>query len=286
MSGRPFGRNPFGGSPIADLIEDHRETAIAGVIFLILLLGAVAVGALRKHLMHERASNPETLCRLNQPVTQAVLVLVDSTDPLAQDNAPRFRALIHQTRDVLPRFGRLTITAFDDDLARPLTPSFDVCSPGRRAEADARFEGASLLQATYDSRFGAPLDETIRRLTSARSAPRSPIAAQIERATSIDGWRGENRKLVILSDGLQNASRSVYRTGRVDLAAPTNRFLEGVEVEFIELPNPRDLGLQTAQGRTAWKGWLEAAGAASVSYSVVGLPVADGPQTASEAVIS
>ena len=81
---------------------------------------------------------------------------------------------------------------------------FDVCSPGRGAEANELTEGALPVQRAYEARFLAPLDKAAESLTIPHESAQSPIAAQIMRAASDPaiGWSGEERVLNLLSDGL------------------------------------------------------------------------------------
>lgn len=258
---------------LLDLGSDHRETAIGLAIIVTLgILGLLVIGFIQR-LGHERAADPVTLCRLHQPAPEAVLILVDATDPLARENAPRFRALVEGVRDRLPRHGRLIIAPFGGDLGRPLSSKFDICSPGQRKDADPRTEGAARMQSLYESRFGQPLQGVIEQLSTADTSPISPIAEQIERAANDPAlhWTGERRTLWLLTDGLQNYTHSVYRTGVVSLPRPERRFLAGVKVVFVELANPRDAALQGEDGRAAWRAWLEAAGA-SVEMRAAGYP--------------
>lgn len=262
-------RDPATFNGYEDEVERRERWKRLGAgLFLVLLVvaGATAlVVGLRASEANERSA--DTMCLTNRAATASVLVLLDTTDPLARDSGPRFLALVNRIRDRLPRNGRLTVASFDGNVAAPLNQVFDWCSPGQGAEADQAFEGPRSVERQYEQRFQAPLEEAAGDLVKLAPSTQSPIAEQIARAVSDPalGWSGGEREIYVLTDGLQNVpGASVYDGKGVVLPPPAPDLLTGVRVHYVELGNLRRPDLQTSQGRAAWQQWFENAGASKV----------------------
>lgn len=214
--------------------------------------------------------DPETLCLVNAPVPIATLTMLDQTDPLAANAGPRFVRLIRRIRDDLPRNGRLTIVPFGGDLGKPLRVAFDVCSPGRRSEANEFSEGPVKLQREYEGKFLKPLDGVAAALREPLESDFSPVVAQIQRAVNDPAipWRGHQRVLNILTDGLEHTTESkIYGGASLHLPPPPPDLLRGVTVNYYELTSADHHHLQTPELRAAWKAWFEAAGAEVNMYA-------------------
>ncbi len=270
-----FGRPP--GARVEALRDsgggERRGTIVAvlSLAFLVLILGAGLYFGSRQQIAGERA--PATGCLVNAPTPSSTLAMLDVTDQLAAGSGERFSNLITQIRDNLDRDARLTIVPFGGDLGQSLVPVFDRCSPGRGSQADGWNEGPHRVERDYQNGFAARVSRAADRLRSATSSPQSPIATQIERAVSDPAivWTGANRRLVLLTDGLENtASSRVYVRGRITLPPPRPGLLAGVTVDYVELVNPRHHTLQTSALREAWREWFLASGAERVNMYAAG----------------
>lgn len=270
-------RSPASFTDHNDKIErGERWKRFGAGIFLALLFVALTtalVVGLRASEANERST--ETLCLTNRTTAVSVLVLLDTTDPLARDSGPRFRALVNRIRSRLPRNGRLTVASFDGNVARPLNQVFDWCSPGQGIEADQTFEGRLSIERQYQQRFQVPLERAAASLANVAPSAQSPIAEQIERAVNDPalGWSGDEREIYVLTDGLQNMpGTSVYEENRVVLPAVDPQLLKDVTVHYVELGNLRRPELQNSQGRATWQQWFEDAGATRVLMYAPGYP--------------
>ncbi len=214
--------------------------------------------------------DPTSLCSTYETSPRASLMVIDRTDPLARDDAANFTAMVRHVAASMRRNDRLTIVPFDGDLGRTPVAVFDICSPGRADEADDLQEGRGAARRRFEGKFMGPLTETMNGLmTSARSA-RSPIARQIERIVTSPaiGWRGRERELIVVTDGLENTEESpIYTDGAIRLPTPTPGLLRGVTVKYYLLANARRSDLQRNQVQAAWKAWLEAEGATVEMYA-------------------
>jgi hypothetical protein len=251
-------------------------TAIAVVVLVLVIVAGWTIASQR--VVEAGLRNPETMCLLKGAPPRATLAMLDETDTLAADSGERFTRLIRRIRDDLPRNGRLLIAPFGGDLGASLATVFDICSPGRGAEADGTMEGSAQMERNYVAKFGRPLDKVADTLRNAGISHASPITEQIERATNDPAikWSGTERDLIILTDGLQNTATSpVYINGVVRLPDAPPGLLDGVTVSYVELANPRHSALQTHAMREAWKAWFIAAGASRVKMYAPGYPPPD-----------
>ena len=269
-------RTSFGASQAPDPGARERLTIILAALGLLLIAGAyVAWTAVRSARDTADMRDPRTLCLANRPTPVADLVALDVTDTLASDAGARFTSLMRNVQDQLPRNGRLIIVPFGGNVGAPLQPAFDTCSPGKGDEADPMWEGKRRVERDYAARFERPLDSVASELLKIEPTGRSPIVEQLERmvADPAIAWRGETRRLTILTDGLEfTANSPVYTTGKVSLAQPPPTLLAGVEVNYVELTNPQHTALQTAALRAAWERWFRAAGASRVNMYAPGYP--------------
>ena len=262
-------RPTFSGLPDDEGGSGWRRILVVAAI-VIMLAGVAAWYAAGVRSDYQGKRDSATLCLVHAPTPRAELTLLDQTDALAAGAGTRFTRLIRHIRDTLPRNGRLTIVPFGGDLGRSLEVSFDVCSPGRGSEANELTEGRLPLQREYEARFQIPLDRAARELSMPRESGRSPITAQILRAINDPAipWRGEEKVINLLTDGLENTAESpVYRDGVVRLPPPPRELLRDVTVNYFELASARHSALQTSAVRAAWKAWFEAAGARVNMYA-------------------
>lgn len=245
-----------------------RFAAIAGGS---LLAFAASVGAFTgfrayQERHHERQVDRATACLLNSETPKALLIMVDTTDPLVQESGLRLKTAIMDAVGELPRYSRVTLIAFGNRLAEPLAVMFDGCLPGRRDDAGWD-EGGGYLEHQYH-KFEVQVQQVVQSLDNLPPASSSPIAEQVIRAASdrVIHWEGARRSLLVATDGLQS---SVYAHGQLRLPPPPGNILKGIEVEFFEVGNARDQSLQTPAMRTAWADWFKSAGA-TVTMSAPG----------------
>lgn len=250
---------------LGDLLADNKGMLIGLPIIGLCAASAIAVSMWGDHLRFVRAEDATTMCAVNQAVARTTIVAVDRTDALTFANAPKFQRMMIGLGAYAERGERLAIVPFADDTGAPLNPVFDVCTPGRGTDADTLTESRAILEAKFEERFATPLEAAIRDLTTAATAPRSPITRQIERLARDRTLTapGAALRLIVVSDFLENTEEnSVYaRGGAFVLPPPRDRFLEGVRVQMVELGNSRDSRHQTEALRQQWIAWFQAAGA-------------------------
>lgn len=247
-----------------------RIAAIAGgsLLALAACVGAFTGFRVYQERHHEREVDRKTACLLNSDTPKALLVMIDTTDPLTRESLPRLKTAITDTVSALPRYSRVTLVSFGNRLADPLTVKFDGCLPGQRDDAGWD-EGGGYLEHQHH-KFEVEVQRVVQSLEKLPPANSSPIAEQVIRAASdrVLHWKGSRRGLLLVTDGLQT---SMYVDGQARLPAVSSNLLKGVEVEFFEVGNARDQSLQTPSMRTAWADWFKSAGA-TVTMSAPGYP--------------
>jgi hypothetical protein len=242
--------------------RDDKGGMKAGLIWVgslvILFAGLVGGYMMLKKSQSDNATEKETGCLSDRPTPEAVLFMVDTTDRLSEKNADHVVTSIRDMAGALPRYSRVIVVPFANDVAAPLTPVFSQCLPGHGK--DARLdESARLVEDAY-GKFESALNELDGKLKSLSDAPTSPITQQIINAASNPAlhWTGESKTLVLFSDGLES---TIYWTKELRLKAPPTRILDRVKVEYHELGNTKNSRLQTVQLREQWREWFDKAGA-------------------------
>lgn len=248
---------------VRDRRRRRKSNGYSGPIWVValtlLLLGIVGAYLALKGQQGENATDETTGCLKNRPAPEAVMFMVDTTDRLSEANAELVVTAVHDMADKLPRYSKVIVVPFGNDLASPLQPVFSQCLPGRGDEAGLA-ESPRFVEESY-GKFDSAVRKLGDRLQNLSDAETSPITQQIVRAAStpVLHWQAETRTLVLFTDGLES---TVYWTKELKLREPPNRILDRVKVEYYELGNERNGRFQTAQLREQWRSWFEKAGAA------------------------
>ena len=195
---------------------------IVAVLAAVLTVGGVyfAVAGKRRDL------DPVTLCPAN-PDSVAVL-LVDVTDPMNPAQRQDFTNQLTVLKNSIPRYGQLTVAKVDATAEKLLAPVIVRCNPGTGSDEDEATGDPAAVQKLWDERFDAPLEKAFAQLTAASGADHSPIMESIQSVNLTElqtpAVKGKPRRLVVVSDLLQNTSESSFY-GR--LPAP-EEFLKNV----------------------------------------------------------
>jgi hypothetical protein len=235
---------------------------------VLLAVGIVAGYWWLKGKQVEHETEDETGCLAHRGTPNAVMFMVDTTDRLSPANAEYVISAIRDVVGKLPRYSRVIVVPFGDDTATPLRPIFSRCLPGRAEDAGLDESGRFIAEA-YKG-FEGSIADLSNTLRSQPDAPSSPITQQVIRVASDPElhWQGDKRTLVVFTDGLES---SIYWTKKLQLKDPTPHILEGVDVEYHEVGNPRAKQLQTDDLREKWKEWFAKAGA-NVRVTAPGFP--------------
>lgn len=177
---------------------------IIGVIVFFLVLSGLA------YRLKAAANDydPETLCSNNSeyPITK---LMIDKTDPWSIQDRGRLASLIRRVKDGLAEGERLSIYILDETGTYSPSPVFDMCNPGRGAQANALYENPRLVQERYEESFAAPLEGRLDELLRPGIAPQSPL---LETFAGLKSSSTREERLLVVSDMLQNSDAvSLYQ---------------------------------------------------------------------------
>ena len=258
--------------------QTRRRAAIIGATALAVVAGAASLGLANQ----PPALDDKTLCPTDRKLETSVVILVDTTDALTPIQISRLLASVHETRDALPTYGKLTLLFLE--AASPYEPKemISLCNPGSPQNINPLIQTASKIKKRWDESFGNPVERATATLATAPTASRSPVIQAVVAST----WRPDfdarvrSRRLLIVSDLLQHdsgyshyttASRDLWaKFARTPLATEATGDLSNVVVEVEYLRRPKDARFQGEAHRAFWKRWFGEAGASSVRF--IGMP--------------
>jgi hypothetical protein len=211
-------------------------------------VGFVAFGYTTELDRRRHAVRPEDGCLAYVGPPAVTLILSDRTDPLQGDQPRRWRAAVDSEVARLPPGGVLLIGAIGPSVPAEMSLT-RLCKPlpGRGAQAVR-------LQKSFDRRL-AEIEQDLRSSPStARSAIRGTIVAAAGDPLFLVTTAGP-RRIVVISDLLENDAASAYRAGGLVLEAAVGAPLKGATIRFTLLRNLRDDRLQTRQLVDGWTQW-------------------------------
>jgi hypothetical protein len=223
-------------------------------------------------LLRPPAVDSETLCRRDAPVAAHTVVLVDATDKLEPRHRKRLTVAVAQERARLNPYDRLTILALRPDAPQEPRLLFSKCLPRQPSLVNPLFENPAMAQEKWDETIGKALDSAVRRAGGGSGAPVSPIAASLRAAAADPDFTapGLARRLVLISDLLENDAHgySVYR--QTAPGEPTRAALDGVSVRVITFDRPADTARQEAAKAAFWAPFFAASGAKDIVWDAPG----------------
>lgn len=239
-----------------------------GLILIVLAMTVLGGLAAAAFVMRPPPTDPQTLCRTDQPIAAHTIVLVDATDRLEPRHRRKLRAVLLQERARLSQYDRLTLMRLNVRNPREPNVLFSKCLPRPPEQTNPLFENARMAQQHWDEDFQHALDTAMRSAASRGPAPASPILQSL-RAIAADpdfGIEIPHRRLVLVSDLLENEpnSFSLYAPNATfadwrarDAFGPPD--LSGVHLRIAPLDRP-DFAAQQAKALTAfWPAYFDAA---------------------------
>lgn len=210
-----------------------------------------------------------TGCRLDRKDPAHTVLLIDQSDPFAENDLGWVTDLLEAEARALPRHGRLTVIV--PDAARPHEPDvrFSACTPGSAADANPVFQNPAMIEAAWTNDFHAPLKTEVTAVLRDKSAPESPLMETLYAVADRADFQParKNRRIVIVSDLMQHsADFSFYRSGADWDAFGTTRLaatlpdMDGVTVAARVVPR-QEYDLPLSEVKAFWRDWFGAAGA-------------------------
>lgn len=234
-----------------------------GVLLFISVVIVVFVGWQVWAQLSGQRTLDASLCPVNGADSYTAVV-VDLTDPLTVAQKQDLINQLEALRNDVPKYGRISlfqVAPAGDQLLRPV---LDLCNPGDGSELSEANANPAAARERWEEEFSKPLDAAFRSLAEASGAETSPILQSVQSValTKLQkpAAKGKPRKLVLVSDLLQNAhgvdfykhvptweelKRSEpYQTAKADLT--------GVDMEIWMLTRPGLSHLQNTKLAQLW----------------------------------
>jgi hypothetical protein len=237
-----------------------------GAALAIAALCAMAVGS--KLVGAQHRLDPRTLCPIDAPVTAHVAVMLDRTDPWDREAMLLAARVIAGLKAELPVHGRLTAHLVGGDPDDAAQAALDLCNPGDGTTVDRLTGNPRRAQRRFEAGFATPIADLIAGLAVAERADRSPLVEALA-AVAMTMEPSPRRRIVIVSDLLQNSAAQSHYRGAPDvaamLAAPVGARLadgrlDGVGVTLVRLPNDVHASRQNAALTAFWIELVRAVG--------------------------
>ncbi len=239
--------------------------------FVALALGAFAYAGLA---LRPPPTDPETLCRTDQPLAAHTIIFVDTTDRLEARHRRKLRAVADQERARLSQFERFTLMRLNPRKPQEPTILFSKCLPLPPNRANPFMQNPRQAQATWDADFASALDAALRSAQSGGPNRASPILAGL-RAIAADpdfGAEIERRRLVLMSDMLEHdpggfslyAGAADYTEWRA-MGANSPAELSLVDLRVVPIDRPDHAARQSDALESFWPSYFDAAHVRSVS---------------------
>lgn len=261
---------------MAKLGRRAKQRRMMDIIFgtlALLVVGAIVGGAAYYMSTRPKELMPN-MCPANGPIGHYVL-LVDKTDPLTFTQKQAFSVILSELVEKrVPEGVLLSVFVLGEDFKDNATPIVELCNPGNGSGKSELTSNLNRLRKQYEERFVGPLLKQSDALVSAQSAKYSPIFEMLQ-LVGINAFhkhdvKGE-RRLIVMSDMLQNTPQFSMYKGAVDFSAfaesnygkKTQLELRDVEVELHYLMNAPQL--QTKRNLKFWEDYFSKAGARIVA---------------------
>lgn len=261
--------------------RDRSLFAIAAAALVLMLLVGVGIGAYVLSRKSAVAIDPQSLCPVDRPPAEAVALVLDMSDRLAEVQLLSVRN--HLTRllyGALPRFAYVEVYAVQDRRGVVAEPVIAICNPGNGADLSPIYQNPGLARQRWETDFAAALSSKLNELLARPDSASSPIYEAIQavavRFFGKPDYDGVPKRLIVVSDLLQNvpsggAEGSHYR-GVPDFDAfragayfsQVRADLSGVRVDLFYM-NRSDRNIQGAEHIRFWESYFRTQGATVMS---------------------
>lgn len=240
-------------------------------VFLVLLGGGIwlYIKSVQLHV----ATDPETLCPTDRPVTGLTVVLLDASDRFSEPQLLEVKNALVRIRDQVPKFGLIEVYSLSPDGSRLVRPVLHLCQPGTGADLNRLYQNPQLARRRWESAFKERLDRELDALLHSPEAAQSPIYEAIQstalRSFGNPAYDQVPKRLIVISDLLQNVrgKQSHYRGvpdfdefRRSPYFAQVRANLDQVQVDLYYL-NRSDLHVQGVNHIQFWDQYFAAQGA-------------------------
>jgi len=243
--------------------------AVVVLVALLLLIGGIYVAYNQVH--DAKNDDPDSVACSG---TDATLLVIDKTDPFAASEADRVAEIVRDfgRRLVVGEFFAILLLRNEGGSTTRVSSEllFSVCRPARGEDADILYDDPKKVQREYEESFKEPLEALVGEMVKSEEGQFSPIIEEIEKIIlrSPEYQSAENKRIVVISDFLQNSSSySLYKTevlerqGLLEIVGDdVKKYLSGAVVELILVERP-DRWEQQRDMMPTWRKFFEELGA-------------------------
>ncbi len=240
--------------------KQSKKAALAytGATLALLLAAGIVWAAVKVALAPQTALDPDTLCPVEAAPSGYFAIVLDVTDAWTGAQTDALRTNIRKIAQGLRAAEKLEVFEIPEVPPNFPRPVFSMCSPGNGGDANPLNQNPRMMQAVFDEKFMAPLNDYINTLTGLHEAPTTPLIEVLSEITARNDYRAVTgrRTLFLASDMLQNyGDYSQYSNRSYDYdsfaageyAEALSIDLQGAEIRILYLLNPKAASLQNRQ---------------------------------------
>lgn len=187
-----------------------RDTSNTKVVFLVIVLCVSVFAAIALYLKGESVrveTEPSTLCAIDGPPTELLVVLLDLSDGYSEPQLIEIRNQLGRSIASVARLGLIEVYAVDQVGDRITTPIVHLCNPGSDKDVNQIYQNPRQARDKWN-KFSERLDNELKRLMGKTKAPTSPIFEAVQslalQTLNAPKFDGVPRRLIVVSDLLQN----------------------------------------------------------------------------------
>lgn len=270
-------KSPRGGGRLrhAPARRERSTLAIVAAVTALLALVSLGTGAYFLSRASHVAIAAETLCPLAEPPTEVVAVLLDMSDRLSEVQLLTVRNHLNRILyGELPRFAFVEVYTVQDRPGAVAEPVIGLCNPGKGEDLSRVYQNPELARQRWERDFADALRAKLDELLAAPDSASSPIYEAIQavavRLFGTPAYDGVAKRLIIVSDLLQNVpgKDSHYRAVREFDEFRSSAYFSQVRADLDDVRvhlyymNRSDQSVQGAEHIRFWDDYFSAQGAA------------------------
>lgn len=197
--------------------RNNRAMAVLGV----LIVACAGAFAFVYHEDQKRGGyDQQTLCPLDEQRAGTTVIIMDATDSISDAHKNKIERAYGELQKNLELYERVVFfTLRGGDYVAP-DPIIELCNPGNRA--NPLYQNPGRIQRTFERKFHEPIGREIQASYHQEPQSQSPILEMIKgvsRHRVFIRAKGKKRRLIIISDMLQNTPAYSHYGSGMDFAS-------------------------------------------------------------------
>lgn len=250
--------------------RNNRAMAVLGVL-IIVCIGAFAFVYYQDQKRGEY--DQHTLCPTDDQRSGTTVIIMDATDRINNDHKIKIEEAYRVLRNNLELYERVAFFTLKGGNYVAPDPIIELCNPGNKA--NPLYQNPDRIQRTFERKFYEPIGREIKASYDQKPQSQSPIMEMIKgvsRHRVFAQAKGKKRRLVIISDMLQNTSVYSHYNSSVDFASwsatpgakPfTSVDIVGAEVEIWQLARANSKFAH----QDFWNSYFKSLGASNIKWN-------------------